>query len=234
MAHKASFIYVMSLVIAVLACALPVGGTPTPTPSPTPSPTPTPTPRPTPYYQSEGEQGGFVPPDVSSVVLTRQDVPPGFQVFYPEGLDEAVEAYQSDEYRVQYINTFLDLETLEFVGAGTVLLPSSVGQTSFDVLMQDPQFVLDLVVSEGMLGYIDEVYGLEELPEMDDIGEISTGVTVLAEVEGYSPFRQDVVVFRRGMLGVVVFDSYVDALGASVAVGELARTLDARAVEALP
>jgi hypothetical protein len=168
------------------------------------------------------------------VVLIKEDIPPGFQVFHPEGLAEAVEQNQSQEYRVQYVTTYLNLETLEFIGAGTVLLPSSVGQTTFDVFMQDPGLVLEMVVSQGWLDYIDELWGLEEMAGVGEVGERSKAVTVLAEVEGYSPFRQDVVVFRRGMLGVVVFDSYIDELGPVVSVGDLARLMDARAIEALP
>lgn len=158
-----------------------------------------------------------------------QDLPPGFVEMPPAELGLAAEDLSQEGFVVDDLFVFLDSEHFELILGFTVLIPGRLEQVAFDLILQQPDFIVESFI--GGMGT--EMLEQEALPGLDDIGDASTGLTVVAEAEGI-PMRIDGVLFRRGSVGVFLFVLYLDGDVPVVSVDELARKLDSRIVEALP
>jgi len=77
-----------------------------------------------------------------------------------------------------------------------------------------------------------DVVEQQALPDLDDIGDASTGLAVVADLEGIS-MRIDMVVFRTGPVGAMVMLMYPDGVDPDISIGEVARRLQDRLAEVL-
>ena len=203
--------------------------TQTPTHTPTSTPAPTDTPAPTPTLAPTTPVTPIPLADLSDVVLTLDDLPPGFEVVPPEEMGISKESLSQEDFVVESLFVFLEAESFEFVMGFTTLLPTRLEQVGFDVGLSQPDFVMDSFI-EGM--GVTEVLEKDELPDLKDIGDASTGLTVAVDMDGI-PLRMDVVVFRTELVGAFVVAMYLDGEEPVVTVDVLAEKLDARIRESL-
>jgi hypothetical protein len=183
--------------------------TPTATPSPTPPPTDTPTPAP--------------PPPTSGVVLTLEDLPPGFTEMPETMMGDLGAQLGGQGLQVEGVYAFLNLEAVEVVMGFTVAVPGTLDQAGFDVLAANPELLAGFVgVGMGAEGEPE----FEPLTGLEGIGDTAVGVTMPVEDQG---MRADMVLFRRGELGFMLFVLYPEDSESLVSVIELAQVLDERA-----
>ena len=192
----------------------PLPPTPTPTPlPPTPTPTPLPpTPTPTPLL------------DLSNVVLTLEDLPPGFEAVPSAEFGFTKEDLSQDDLTVESLFVFLEAEHFELVIGFTTLISTGLEQAGFDAALRQPDFLLESLI-EGM-GATD-ILEQKELSDLDDIGDAAGGLTVVANMEGI-PMRTDFVVFRRDIVGAFVLVMYMDGDIPVVTIDDVAGKLDDR------
>lgn len=191
--------------------------TDTPTPSPTPTPTDTPPPSPAPL------------PDLSDAVLTLDDLPPGFAVMPPEQLGLTPEDLSGEGFEAESVFTFLEPSTFQLIMGFTILVPDTIQQAGFDLALRNPEFLLNQFAGGmGATAVIEQ----QALPDLDDIGDASTGLTVVADLEGIS-MRIDMVVFRTGLAGAMVMLMYPDGVDPDISIGETAHRLEEKLAEVL-
>lgn len=198
----------------------------TPRPTATPRPTFTPTPAPTPL------------PDLSGVVLNLRDLPKGFEAlpveewpplvitataFLSETVSSSGRLYNPTGFR--YPGT----RTPEIV-LSYLLFPLSLAeQERLDARLTDPPSVLRMAL-ESLGGA--RVTALEILPEMDDLGDASAGVSVRGTLEG-QPWRLEVAMVRRGAAFEYVLAAYPEGKKPPLGLREAAELLDGRVKAAL-
>ncbi len=243
MQHRGLFAVLSLLAIGSLACGplQAMLATPTPTPTSTPTPTATPTITPTPTATRTPLPTATPTPalgvDASGVVIRQSDLPAGFVEIPSEEIAPSTEpAVAGCEYGcdIQALSTFMNPESLEIVVGMTVLLTTTMDQVGFDTAMLNPE-----VAGEGfMMGLAmaapENVEPMEygELPGVENIGERSGGITAVIDYQVFV-MRMDMIMLRRGQIGVLVIVMYPEGEQHSVSVYDMARLLDERAVEAL-
>jgi hypothetical protein len=183
----------------------------------TPIPTSTSEPTPTPL------------PDLSSVVITLEDLPPGFEVIPSDELN-LEEILGEEGFASGSSFAFIEKEHAELIMGFSGPLLSKYEQSDFDQLLDYPDYLLDSIV-RGM-GTAD-ILERKALPGLDNIGETSAGLT-LAALQESVPMRVDVVLFRRDTIGAVAYVMYNDGTTPLVPISDIARTLDTRAIDVLP
>jgi hypothetical protein len=189
--------------------------TPTDTPSPTPSPTETPTETPTPTP----------PPPTSGAVLTLEDMPPGFEEMPATMLGDLGAQLGEQGLAVEAVYAFLNLETVEVVMGFTIAIPERADQVGFDVMAANPELLA------GFLGMGMGAEGepqFEPLAGLEGVGDTAVGVTMPVADQG---MEADMVLFRRGELGFMLFVLYAEDSEPLASVIELAQVLDGRAQE---
>ena len=191
--------------------------TDTPTPTPRSTPTDTPTPSPTPL------------PDLSEAVLTLDDLPSSFTEMSLEQLGLTPEDLSGEGFEAESFFAFLEPSAFQLIMGLTILVPSTVERAGFDLALRNPDFLLNLFV--GGMGAT-EVVEKQELPGLDDIGDASTGLTVVADLEGI-PMRIDMVVFRTGLAGAMVMLMYPEGVDPDISIGDAARRLEEKLAEVL-
>ncbi len=207
--------------------------TPTPTPTETPTFTPTPTSTPTSTPTAPPTDTPTITPtptpDLSRILITEEDLPPGFEGFPPEILAELQEELSQDEYlNISNLYAYMNVEPFELVIGFTALITNRFEQAGFDIVLEHPDVFLDALIM-GM-GEV-EVLSQEDLPGLEEIGDSSTAMTLAIDVEG-TPMRLDLTLFRRDIAGVMVLVMYLDGETPAVAISEMAQLLDSRAREA--
>jgi len=190
----------------------------TPTPTITPSPTPTATPTNTPTVTPTPR------PDLSQAVLTIEDLPSGFEAIALEEIGITKDDLSNNEFKVESTFAFLEPKNFEFILGFTTLLPSRIDQAGFDLALRNPEFLAESLL-QGMGGT--EILEQNTLPHLNNIGDASAGLTVVANIEGI-PMRMDVVVFRRDTVGAFIFVMYLNGDVPMVSIDEAANKLDAR------
>jgi phosphate/phosphite/phosphonate ABC transporter binding protein len=162
--------------------------------------------------------------DFSDLALTAQDVPEGFEEMSLADLGMTEADLTQGVYEMESFSAFVDLEHFEVLFGLTMVIPTGLQQAAFDVSLQNPDFLMDWMdVAAGMEGM--DVPEQKEIPDLDDIGEVSAGLSLVAGSDPF-PMRMDMVMFRRDMVGAGVFLIYADGDVPVVTVGDLARKLD--------
>jgi hypothetical protein len=228
------------VVILVVALSLTIGCgtlpglfvTPTPLPTDTPPPTDTPVPTSTPIPTSTAPPTDTPtqPPDLSGAVLTLEDLPSGFEAMSLEEFGMTEEDLSGDDFTVESVFAFLDAGNFELVMGFTTLILNRLEQTGFDMALDQPEFLMESMI--GSMGSVD-ILKQEALADLDDIGDASAGMTMVADIESV-PMRVDLAVFRRDIVGAFIIVMYIDGDVPVVPVEEAANKLDARISEALP
>lgn len=194
--------------------------TPTPTSTPTPTLTPTPTalPTDTPTITPTPE------PDLSMAVLTQEDVPLGFGEMPLEnmGFTESLGNFES-------AFAFMSMRggNLEMIMGFTMLLDSPSDRSSFVMLVDNPELMIEMVVA----GMGADVTKQQVLEGVDDIGDESAGGTAVIDLDG-DAMQIDIVVFQRDIVGAIVFSFYEEGYEPELPVGDAARLLDGK-IEAI-
>jgi len=108
---------------------------------------------------------------------------------------------------------------------------AELGLTKEDLSVEDftPEFMMDSFVGE--MGATD-ILEQKELAHLNDIGDTSAGLTVVADMEGI-PMRMDMAVFRRGIVGAFVLVMYIDGEVPVLTVEEVTNKLDDRIVDVI-
>ena len=246
---------VAALAIAALACAAPIQiaglgqtSTPTPThtatltptltPTPTPSPTPTLTPTPT-----ESPTPTLTPtPDLSGLVLTGDDLPPGFTPLPEaelepllEAMEQSFQAQGSTQAELHNFLVFVNAQPGEFeVVYSALLYPLGVlERAGFDLAMADPESLATMFAGgfTGQTGVEPTSFSL--LEEQRELGEGSVGLTLLMPAEGLS-LRFNMVIVRHGDAVEMLFTLYPEGGTPAVNIWDLAQTLHAKVAEVIP
>jgi len=196
---------------------------PTLTATPTNTPTVTPTPLITPTVTPLGRL------DLSEAVLSLEDLPSGFQAISLAEFGLTKEDLSGEGFIVESVFSFMGTEPFELVVGFTTLLPTHLEQAGFDVALDQPEFMMESFISG--LGATD-ILEQKELADLNDIGDASAGMTVLADMQGI-PMRMDMAIFRRDSVGAFVLVMYLDSDVPALTVDEASNLLDDRIVEML-
>lgn len=174
------------------------------------------------------------PHPMSDAVLTLEDLPP---VFMEEPLENfGVEPGKGEGLIVPVIEngfafvgvSFVKEKNIEQLILGsTELLKETTEQAEWDLIFQ--QFSELFLNIYAQLPFGEWLIELEEIPNLDDIGETSVGVSGVQAPYG----RMDTVFFRRGIVGTVIWTMYYVDDPPIVSIEEVARILDSRIIEIL-
>lgn len=204
--------------------------TPTPTPTqtftPTATPTNTPTPLPTDTPTPTASPTDTPPPlaDLSEITLTLDDLPAGFQEMPPADMGLSQDGLSQGGLKVQSLFTFLEPKHFEILMGFTSLLSTQLEQSGFDLSLRQPDLLTEsLIKGMGTTTILEK----KPLTDVGDIGDASTGITVVADMQGI-PMRIDVVVFRRGNAGAFLILMYRDKETPLISAGNVARKLSAK------
>jgi multiple sugar transport system substrate-binding protein len=170
-------------------------------------------------------------PDWSGVVLTRADLPDGFWEVSPDEFGWGPgEASMVDSVPIETAFGFSDDERFELVVGFTVILADRMQQIELDEGMAMYVRLFLVVIASGM--------GVEDLPTPKDLpdlqfGDASAGKAAEVPDEEGDVLRLEAVMFRRGEVGAFIFAMRMTEDEPGAPIGDLARTLDERAVAAL-
>ncbi len=180
--------------------------TPTPIPTSTPTHTPVPTPTPT--------------PGLSSLALTSYDVPAGFAPLSAEQLEPMARNLPQNAG----IFGFSDEENGHTIIGYLYPVSGAAEQTAFDDTLSQTLSIFATAVGADT--------NLKNLRGLDDVGEARAGITAVGKMGAVS-LRWDIMSFRRGEVGVILFVAYPDGDKPAASIGDLARIQDKRIVQSL-
>jgi hypothetical protein len=181
--------------------------TATPTQTPTATSTPVPTDTPTPA------------PGLSSLVLTVDELPPGFEPLPSEQVDNLKSGVPGGAGF-----GFMNEDEFNMIMGILFPFPSAVEQMAFDSGQED-----FLNIFASVLG---AETGTVELTGLENIGETRVGLTATGQMMSVS-MQWDLVAFRRGEVGVVLILGYPEGVEPSIAIADLASMVDEKIVEYL-
>lgn len=163
--------------------------------------------------------------------ITRQDLPPMFQEMPLSDIEDTRQDLTQEELTVNKITGF---QTDDFP-LGLVL--SATMSLSDRLAREDPRLARQRLL-QAFTGTFEDaattypgvnpkVSKVEELPNLDNIGDSSAAWRILLRMAGF-PFQIDLVVFQRGKIVAFAGVGYIEGDVAVVPVGDIARKLDAR------
>ncbi|MEG4396545.1 hypothetical protein [Microcoleus sp. BROC3] len=175
--------------------------------------------------------------DLSSLVLTLQDLPPGFTEMSSEyvaslrnKLSQGPDFKPGSIFAYQKIDSKL-LELQLLIGF-TVQLSDPTLQPAFDRAIGEGIFAK--AFSQGLNGNKEVQFTPPAtLTLQDKIGEVSAGWRSQGKVENI-PMNVDLAMFRRGQIGVVMATIYLDGTKPTITISEAARKFDSRMMELKP
>lgn len=194
------------------------------TPTITPTFTPTSTASPT-------QTATATPRPLSDAALKLEDLPAGFEREPLEDFDVVPGVGRA--FAVLVVESgfafSIDTEVFQVIVGQTELLGLRTEKAQWDQMSEQvaENFVENTAVAFGSV----EVLGMEEIPNLDHIGEQSYGLTGVFDVD--PPFRMDVIFFRRGELGAATWTFYYDGDVPYVPIAEVAEKLDSLIIEVL-
>lgn len=160
--------------------------------------------------------------DISSAVLTLDDLPPGFEEFDPNELGLFMDDFSEDELQPEEVFIFVNSEDFQMVFGFNFQLSKRFDRAAFDVGISQPEVTLPAFI-EGMGS--ENVQGEKVLDGFEDIGEKQIGMTMIADMEGM-PFQVDVLMFRRETIGAMVMTMVLDGDSPNITLHELGLKLD--------
>ena len=197
--------------------------TETPTPTNTPLPTSTPTSTPTPVPTDTPTPAVLPILELSEIRLSLEDLPSGFIVINPEDFGFSAELLSEEDFQVAGVFAFLELVNTQIVIGFTVDVPTPLEMIGFDLGLQQPGFLVDAFIG-GLEGA--DILEQEALPELNDVGDSSAGVTILVDFDGIE-MRFTMIVFRRGSAAAFLLLMHPDGTDPTVDIEKLANKLDA-------
>lgn len=216
-------IFLGLVVFISLGCQIASQATPAPSSAPATDSTSSspPTQEPTPTQPQEL--------DISSAVLTLDDLPPGFEEFDPEELGMSVEDLNDEAFHPEKVFVFLNMENFQLVFGFNFLLTKKLDRVAFDAEIAKPETVLPAFVGGmGTEGVRDE----KLLEGLEDIGEKQIGMTMVTNMENV-PAQVDVLMFRRDVIGAMLISMVMEGATPNITIHDLGLKLDQHIKETL-
>jgi hypothetical protein len=164
--------------------------------------------------------------DLTDLVLTSQDFPDAAFAnisLADMGMSEA--DLNSEEFTVESFFALLESTNFEMVMGFTTLLKSPLDRAGFDLVLNQPNILLDSFL--GGMGDM-SANDPEELPEFTDtVGDSSAGMTVVTDAEGMA-MRIDMVVFRNDSIGAFLITMYLEGQTPPVPLMDVAKKFDGK------
>ena len=168
-------------------------------------------------------------PDISSAVLTLDDLPSGFEGFSPEEMGISMNDFSDEEFQPEDVFIFINSQDFQMVFGFNFLLTERLDRTAFDIGMSQPEITIPALV-DGMGS--ENVQDEKLLEGLEDIGEVQIGMTMIADMEG-TPAQVDVLMFRRDIIGAMVMSIVLEGQTPNITIHELGRKLDQHIQESL-
>lgn len=175
--------------------------------------------------------------DLSSLVLTLQDLPPGFTEMpsdYVASLRNKLS--QGPEFKAASIFAYQKIDSklleLQLLIGFTFQLSDPTLQAAFD------QGIGEGIFAKAFTQGLNDDKELQFTPPAtltleDKIGEVSAGWRSQGKVENI-PMNVDLALFRRGQIGVVMATIYLDGTKPTITISEAGRKFDSRMMELKP
>ena len=175
--------------------------------------------------------------DLSNLVLTLQDLPPGFTEMpsdYVASLKNKVS--QGPEFKAASIFAYRKIDSklleLQLLIGFTFQLSDPTLQAAFDQGIGEGIFAK--AFTQGLNGNKELQFAPPAtLTLQDKIGEVSAGWSSQGKVENI-PMNVDLALFRRGQIGVVMATIYLDGTKPTITISEAGRKFDSRMMELKP
>jgi hypothetical protein len=175
--------------------------------------------------------------DLSSLVLTLQDLPPGFTEMpsdYVASLKNKLS--QGPEFKAASIFAYQKIDSklleLQLLIGFTFQLSDPTLQAAFD------QGIGEGIFAKAFTQGLNDDKELQFTPPatltlQDKIGEVSAGWRSQGKVENI-PMNVDLALFRRGQIGVVMATIYLDGTKPTITISEAGRKFDSRMMKLKP
>ena len=175
--------------------------------------------------------------DLSSLVLTLQDLPPGFTEMpsdYVASLRNKLS--QGPDFKAASIFAYQKIDSklleLQLLIGFTFQLSDPTLQAAFD------QGIGEGIFAKAFTQGLNDDKELQFAPPatltlQDKIGEVSAGWRSQGKVENI-PMNVDLALFRRGQIGVVMATIYLDGTKPTITISEAGRKFDSRMMELKP
>jgi hypothetical protein len=214
--HIKTIILLGITIIFTLGCQLASQAVPSPEPAPvstsTPAGPPTQVPTETPLPE----------PDISSAVLTLDDLPSGFEEYNLEEMGMSVDDFSDENFRPEEVFIFINPQDFQMVFGFNFLLTERFDRAAFDLGMSQPELTLPALVN-GMGS--ENIQNEKILEGMEDVGDVQIGMTMIANMEGM-PAQVDILMFRRDVVGAMVMSMVLEGQSPNITLHELGRKLD--------
>lgn len=161
-------------------------------------------------------------PDLSSAVLTLEDLPPGFEEFSLADMGVTLDDFSEEELQPEEVFIFINSEDFQMVFGFNFLLTNKLDRATFDVGISQPDAALPALIN----GIGSEDVRDEELLEgFEDVGEKQIGMTMVTDLEDL-PMQVDVLMFRRDVVGAMVMSMVLEGESPNITLHELGLKLD--------
>ncbi|MEG3840882.1 hypothetical protein [Microcoleus sp. herbarium14] len=175
--------------------------------------------------------------DLSNLVLTLQDLPPGFTEMSSDDVANfRNQLSQSPDFKpasfFAYQKVDRNLFQLQFLIGFTVQLSDPIQQATFDRAIGEGSAAK--AFSQGFSRNKESPFtppAVLTLP--DKIGEVSAGWRSQGKIENI-PMNVDMTLFRRGKIGVFMTTIYLDGTKPTITISSAARKFDSRMMELKP
>jgi hypothetical protein len=165
-------------------------------------------------------------PDASQVVLREGDAPEEFQRPPRNQIQQQEERLQENEdLPFGSYSALRSADTDESIIAYVIYLTEEDARSDFGEVIRDPEGVAQGFAISSDADYQDAV----PIEGLDELGDSSNGIASTMRLEDGTILHFDVIVFRRGVIGVFLYDIYVRQ--SAVNLVEIATILDQRALE---
>jgi hypothetical protein len=184
-------------------------------------------------------------PTSSVPVLTVQDLPPGYKEIPPEfkkliaaQLEPFYQILTKENLPLNNFFAFIEPQKMEVVMGLTGILLNQAQQVKFDTALkevQTPEFQQQVIKLGEKLKSAQgvEILGYKELPEFNNLGNASTGLSLDTKIQE-TPVKFDVVGFRRDRMSAFTAVLYPTGNQPSVSVKDMVAKLDARTSPSKP
>lgn len=220
--HFTIFVLVITIFFT-LGCQILSQAAPTPVSESTSAPEPASLPTDTPVPTEAPEL------DISSAVLTLDDLPAGFEEFSAEELGVSLDDFGDEALQPEEVFIFLNAQNFQMVFGFNFLLTSRLDRAAFDVGISQPEITLPALVS-GMGS--ENVQGEKILEGFEDVGEARIGMTMIANLEGV-PVQVDILMFRQDVVGAMVMSMVLEGQAPNITLHDLGLKLDQRIQQTL-
>lgn len=186
-------------------------------------------------------------PKVSTGTLTLQDLPPGFYEVPPQVKQQLASWLKPFNQLLAKRNlplnnffAFGNLEKFEVVFGFTTILPNQpLALATFDNALQQlqqtaaRQQLISEIRDRLQAAQIIELVEYSTLPELNNLANASTGLTLAAKLRG-QPIRIEIASFRRNTVGALTAVLYLDGAKPLAPVKDIATKLDNRILQSSP